>query len=86
VEAQFAAHDPWVQRSPPHDLPHMPQLFGSVLVFTQLPPQATVPLVHPPSGMPPLLPSWPLPLLLPLDWPSPSMLPSSPPSSSPMGL
>ncbi|HEY3820995.1 MAG TPA: hypothetical protein VGL81_27715 [Polyangiaceae bacterium] len=67
-----------------HDLPQPPQLFGSVLVLTQLPSHASVPLVQPPSGMPPP-PSCPPPLLLPLDWSSPSMLPSSP-ASSPLPL
>jgi hypothetical protein len=81
VELQLAEQFPPLQRSPLHDLPHMPQLVGSVLVLTQLPPQSTVPLVQPPSGTPPLLPSWPPPLLLPLDLPS-SRLPSSPASSS----
>jgi hypothetical protein len=82
VEVQLTEQVPPLQRSPMHDLPHVPQLFGSLLVFTQLPSQATVPLVQPPSGMPPLLPSWPPPLLLPLDLPSFSALPSSPASSS----
>jgi hypothetical protein len=57
VDVQLAEHVPWLHSMPAQDLPQVPQLLGSVLVLTQLPPQSTVPLVQPPSGIPPLLPS-----------------------------